>query len=77
VVTLTAGMTVLGGATAIASGAWSFTPTGLAQGAQTITASETDLAGNIGSTAIAPRVTSETVSGSGRTSLLRPDCCLP
>jgi Big-like domain-containing protein len=52
VVTLTEGLTVLGSATANASGAWSFTPTGLAQGAQTITATETDLAGNIGSTAV-------------------------
>ena len=31
-----------------ATGAWSFTPTGLPQGAQTLTAAETDLAGNIG-----------------------------
>ena len=72
VVTLTEGSTVLGTTTANASGAWSFTPTGLAQGAQTITASETDLAGNTGSAAvnfvldtIAPTVTSETVSGPG------------
>ncbi len=70
VVTLTEGSTVLGTAIANASGAWSFSPTGLAQGAQTITASETDLAGNTGSAAVsftldtvAPTVASETVSG--------------
>ncbi len=70
VVTLTEGSTVLGTATANASGVWSFTPTGLAQGPQTITASETDLAGNTGSSSVsfrldtvAPGVTSEAVSG--------------
>ena len=52
VVTLSEGATVLGTATANASGAWSFTPTGLAQGAQTITASETDVAGNTGSASL-------------------------
>src|ERR1044071_7629026 len=30
------------------TGAWSFTPTGLAGGAHTLTATQTDLAGNIG-----------------------------
>ena len=44
-VTLTEGSTVLGTTTANASGVWAFTPTGLAQGAQTITASETNAAG--------------------------------
>ena len=44
-VTLTEGLTVLGTTTANASGVWAFTPTGLAQGAQTITASETNAAG--------------------------------
>ena len=47
-VTLTEGSTVLGTTTANASGVWSFTPTGLAQGAQTITASETNAAGLTG-----------------------------
>ena len=44
-VTISEGSTVLGTATANASGVWSFTPTGLAQGLQTITASETNAAG--------------------------------
>ncbi len=45
IVTLTEGSTVLGTATAGASGAWSFTPA-LADGAHTVVASETDAAGN-------------------------------
>ena len=72
VVTLTEGSTVLGTATANASGAWSFTPTGLAQGAQTITASETDLAGNTGSASVsftldtvAPTVTAQLAHDTG------------
>jgi VCBS repeat-containing protein len=36
---------VLGTTTANANGVWSFTPTGLAAGLQTITASETNAAG--------------------------------
>ena len=47
-VTLSEGSTVLGSTTANGSGVWSFTPTGLAQGAQTITASETNAAGLTG-----------------------------
>jgi hypothetical protein len=39
-------------ATADASGAWSFTPTGLASGAHTVIASETDAAGNTGSASL-------------------------
>ncbi|WP_227310858.1 beta strand repeat-containing protein [Acidisoma cellulosilyticum] len=39
-------------ATANASGVWTFAPTGLADGAHTIVASEADLAGNIGSTSL-------------------------
>ena len=42
------GSTVLGTTTANANGVWSFTPTGLAQGMQTITASETNAAGLTG-----------------------------
>ena len=75
VVTLTEGSTVLGTATANASGAWSFTPTGLAQGAQTITASETDLAGNTGSASVsftldtvAPTVTAQLAHDTGSSS---------
>jgi hypothetical protein len=37
-------------ATANASGVWTFTPTGLADGSHTIVASETDVAGNTGTT---------------------------
>ncbi|MBS0219349.1 MAG: M10 family metallopeptidase C-terminal domain-containing protein [Proteobacteria bacterium] len=39
-------------ATADATGAWSYTPTGLADGPHTIVATETDLAGNIGSASL-------------------------
>ena len=42
------GSTVLGTTTANASGVWSFTPTSLAQGLQTVTASETNPAGLTG-----------------------------
>ena len=51
-VTLTEGSTVLGTTTANASGVWAFTPTGLAQGAQTMTASETNAAGLTGSSSL-------------------------
>ena len=40
-------------ATANASGVWSFTPTGLADGAHTIMASDTDAAGNTGAASLA------------------------
>jgi VCBS repeat-containing protein len=53
---------------------WSFTPTGLAQGTQTITASETNAAGLTGSSSLnftldtsTPSITAETVSGSAIT----------
>ena len=52
VVTLKEGINTLGTATADSTGAWSFTPTLLPDGAQTITASETDTAGNTGSTSV-------------------------
>ena len=48
VVTIKEGGTVLGTTTADSTGAWSYTPTGLADGAHTLTASQTDLAGNTG-----------------------------
>jgi large repetitive protein len=51
-VTISEGSTVLGTTTADGSGVWSFTPTGLAQGLQTITASETNAAGLTGSSAL-------------------------
>jgi VCBS repeat-containing protein len=66
------GSTILGTAIANASGAWSFTPAGLADGQYTITASETNAAGLTGSASLnftldtaVPVVTSDTVSGSG------------
>lgn len=52
VVTLTEGATTLGTTTADGTGAWTFTPSGLTQGAHTITATETDLAGNVGTAAL-------------------------
>ena len=48
-VTVSNGTTVLGTTTAGADGSWSFTPAGLADGTYTLTASETDVAGNTGS----------------------------
>ncbi|MGE3281273.1 MAG: Ig-like domain-containing protein [Alphaproteobacteria bacterium] len=48
VVTVKEGGTVLGTTTADGTGAWSFTPSGLADGAHTLTATQTDLAGNTG-----------------------------
>ena len=48
VVTIKEGSTVLGTTTASSTGAWSFTPAGLADGAHTLTATQTDLAGNTG-----------------------------
>src|ERR1044071_3738694 len=47
-VTIKEGNTILGTATADAAGAWSFTPAGLADGAHTLTVSQTDPAGNTG-----------------------------
>ena len=47
-VTIKEGSTTLGTTTADATGAWSYTPTGLLDGAHTLTASQTDLAGNTG-----------------------------
>jgi Ca2+-binding RTX toxin-like protein len=46
------GATIAGTATATALGAWTFTPTGLADGPHTIVASETDAAGNIGTSSL-------------------------
>ena len=47
-VTIKEGGVTLGTAMADGTGAWSFTPAGLADGAHTLTASQTDLAGNTG-----------------------------
>src|SRR4029077_6901308 len=72
VVKLMLGTRTLGTATSNASGAWSFIPTGLADGQYTIVASETNAAGNTGSASLtftldatAPIVTSDTVTGAG------------
>jgi hypothetical protein len=46
------GQAIAGTATAGASGAWTFTPTGLADGTHTIVASETDAAGNTGTASL-------------------------
>jgi VCBS repeat-containing protein len=66
------GGTVLGTAIANTSGAWSFTPVGLADGRYTVTASETNAAGLTGVASLSftldtstPVLTSETVSGPG------------
>ncbi len=48
-VVLTEGATVLGSATADNSGGWTFAPTGLVDGGHTVTATETDAGGNVGS----------------------------
>ena len=47
-VTIKEGGVTLGTAMADGTGAWSFTPAGLADGAHILTASQTDLAGNTG-----------------------------
>jgi hypothetical protein len=46
------GNAITGTTTADAAGAWSYTPTGLANGTHTIVASETDLAGNTGTASL-------------------------
>jgi len=46
------GSAVASTATADATGAWSFTPSGLANGTHTVVASETDIAGNTGSASL-------------------------
>ena len=51
-VTITEGAATLGTTTADTTGAWSFTPTGLADGTHTLTASQTDIAGNTGTAAL-------------------------
>ena len=74
-VTIKEGSTVLGTATADGTGAWSFTPTGLANGAHTLTVTQTDLAGNIGTATLnftldttAPAVSVTLVAETGRSS---------
>jgi VCBS repeat-containing protein len=72
VVKLTLGTKTLGTTAANASGVWSFTPTGLANGQYTIVASETNSAGKTGTASLTftldttvPVVTVETVSSTG------------
>ena len=48
VVTIKEGGTTLGTTTADSTGAWSFTPAGLAEGTHMLAATQTDLAGNTG-----------------------------
>ena len=79
-VTLTEGSTVLGTTTANASGVWAFTPTGLAQGSQTITASETNAAGLTGSSSltftydtVAPTVTEALAHSTGANNVTSND----
>src|ERR1700681_3859177 len=75
VVTFKEGTTTLGTTTANASGAWSFTPVGLSDGTHTIVASETDVAGNIGTASLtftldttAPAVTESLSTDTGTSS---------
>ena len=56
-VTIKEGGTTLGTTTADSTGAWSFTPAGLADGAHTLTATQTDLAGNTGTAALSFTIT--------------------
>ncbi|WP_317205107.1 beta strand repeat-containing protein, partial [Janthinobacterium sp.] len=52
-VTIKDGATVLGTAVASGTGAWIFTPTGLANGAHSFSVSQTDVAGNVGTASLA------------------------
>ena len=71
-VTIKEGALTLGTTMADAAGAWSFTPLGLADGAHTLSASQTDLAGNTGTATLsftldrtAPAVSIALVSDTG------------
>ena len=71
-VTIKEGSTTLGTAMAGGTGVWSFTPAGLADGAHTLTATQTDLAGNTGTATLsftldktAPAVSMALVSDTG------------
>ncbi|MBV9248099.1 MAG: hypothetical protein JO227_02475, partial [Acetobacteraceae bacterium] len=65
VVTIKEGASTLGTATRNGSGSWTFAPTGLSQGAHTVVASETDLAGNTGSASLTFTLTATTTTGGG------------
>ena len=69
------GSAIAGTATADASGAWSFTPTGLVNGPHTIVASETNAAGNTGTASltftldtVAPAMTARLANDTGASS---------
>ena len=69
------GSAIAGTATADASGAWSFTPTGLVNGSHTVVASETDAAGNTASASLtftldttAPAITARLANDTGSSS---------
>ncbi len=71
-VTIKEGDTTLGTAAANSTGLWSFTPTGLADGAHTLSATQTDLAGNTGTVTLsftldrtAPKVSTALVTDTG------------
>ena len=73
--TISEGSKTLGTATADASGTWSFPPSGLAEGAHTLIASETDAAGNTGTASltftldtVAPAVTESLFNDTGSSS---------
>ena len=74
-VTIKEGSTVLGTTTASTTGAWSFTPAGLVDGAHNLTATQTDLAGNTGTATlsftldtVAPVLSIALASGTGSSS---------
>ena len=62
-VTIKEGGTVLGTTTADSTGAWSFTPAGLADGAHTLTATQTDLAGNTGTATLSFTLDTDSAGG--------------
>ena len=66
-VTIKEGASVLGTATSNASGAWSYTPSTLANGLHTLTAQETDAAGNTGTASLAFNLNAPTAPASGAT----------
>ena len=77
-VTIKNGAAVLGTTTASASGLWTYAPAGLTAGPYTLTASDTDVAGNVGSATVsftlAPDVgASRTVTGASTTGFTTSD----
>ena len=75
VVTIKEGGTTLGTTMADSTGAWSFTPAGLAEGTHTLTATQTDLVGNTGTATLSftldrapPAVSMALVSDTGSSS---------